>query len=174
MRHGSTLVESTGQLRFSFDDSTDSLDSAAQTISIHRSPGSGSSASQTPGKLVGDGSGPQTLDQMVEQAMLAEDEEELDSAVDGTARHWRPLVPMQMYVSNWRNCCIDKAMRLLPANAITWHLNWMKRLVEVRVNLGCVLAELGQFELAVAAFEGTLQQFGRLRRCTLSSLRPRS
>ena len=29
--------------------------------------------------------------------------------------------------------------------------------VEARANLGCVLAELGQYELAIAAFEGTLQ-----------------
>jgi tetratricopeptide (TPR) repeat protein len=32
-------------------------------------------------------------------------------------------------------------------------------LVEARANLGCVLAELGQAELAVAAFEGTLEQY---------------
>ena len=32
-------------------------------------------------------------------------------------------------------------------------------LVEARANLGCVLAEGGQLELAVAAFEGALQQF---------------
>jgi len=29
--------------------------------------------------------------------------------------------------------------------------------VEARANLGCVLAELGQLELAAAAFEGTLR-----------------
>jgi tetratricopeptide (TPR) repeat protein len=32
--------------------------------------------------------------------------------------------------------------------------------VEARANLGCVLAELGQRELAVAAFEGALQYHG--------------
>jgi tetratricopeptide (TPR) repeat protein len=32
-------------------------------------------------------------------------------------------------------------------------------LVEARANLGCVLVECGQIELAIAAFEGTLQQF---------------
>ena len=32
--------------------------------------------------------------------------------------------------------------------------------VEARSNLGCVLAELGQYELAVAAFEGALRSHG--------------
>jgi tetratricopeptide (TPR) repeat protein len=32
--------------------------------------------------------------------------------------------------------------------------------VEARANLGCVLAELGQQELAAAAFEGALQRHG--------------
>ncbi len=32
-------------------------------------------------------------------------------------------------------------------------------LVEARANLGCVLVELGQLDLAVAAFEGTLSQY---------------
>ena len=32
-------------------------------------------------------------------------------------------------------------------------------LVEARANLGCVLAECGELELAVAAFEGTLEQY---------------
>jgi tetratricopeptide (TPR) repeat protein len=32
-------------------------------------------------------------------------------------------------------------------------------LVEARANLGCVLAELGQLELALAAFAGALSQY---------------
>ena len=73
MRHGSTLVESTGQFRFSFDDEAEELEDS-HTISFEKLAARGAAKVTTAGEA--------TLEEMIEQAMLAEDQDELDTAVD--------------------------------------------------------------------------------------------
>ncbi len=160
MRHGSTLVESSGQFRFSFDDATDTHDDEVHTISIanltqRHTGGFGHDAGNSATGQIG----PQSLERMVEQAMLAEDEEDLDGAVDWYRAALAAFGPNA-------DVCFQLAELLYRQGDATgareryyMALELDNGLVEARANLGCVLCELGQLELAVAAFEGTLQQF---------------
>ncbi len=149
MRHGSTLVESSGQFRFTFDDS-DEFD-GAQTISFEKLATRCASKASTAGHA--------TLEEMIEQAMLAEDQEELDTAVDWYRSALAGFGPNADVNFQLAELLYRQGDPTAARERYYMALELNSGLVEARANLGCVLAECGQLELAVAAFEGTLQQF---------------
>ena len=152
MRHGSTLVESTGQFRFSFEESHE-FGSDSPTLSIEKlAPRSASKATSL-------GSSPATLEQMVEQAMSAEDEEDLDAAIDWYRTALAAFGPNADVNFQLAELLYRQGDPTAARERYYMALELNSGLVEARANLGCVLAELGQSELAVAAFQGTLQQF---------------
>ncbi|GIX00582.1 MAG: hypothetical protein KatS3mg111_3914 [Pirellulaceae bacterium] len=157
---GDVTVEANGQMRLPLDleasgdkapESWESEDAPRAVIPFPRA----AIADQVP-------DGPsQTLDleAMVDRAMMAEDELELDAALDwyraALAAHGpRADVCFQLAELLYRMGDLEAAReRYFMA------LELDPNLVEARASLGCVLAEEGQLELAVAAFEGALQQF---------------
>ncbi len=72
-------------------------------------------------------------------------------------RPWPPPAPAPKSASSWPNC--STALGDLPAARERYYMavELDEDYVEARANLGCVLAETGQRELAVAAFEGALR-----------------
>ena len=151
MRHGSTLVESTGQFRFSFEVASDEFD-VSQTISFEKLAARGSPKAATAG-------GPATLEEMIEQAMLAEDQEDLEAAVDWYRTALAAFGPNADVNFQLAELLYRQGDPTAARERYYMALELNSGLVEARANLGCVLAECGQLELAVAAFEGTLQQF---------------
>lgn len=154
LRQGDGLVEATGQMRIDFG-SLEAEPEAAEscsTISFETLTAAGRSVDVVK-------EGPASLEDMLEQANLAEDEDRLDVAVD-----WYRAALASQGAS--ADICFQLAELLyrmgdLPAARERYYmaLELNPDLVEARANLGCVLAELGQPELAVAAFEGTLSQY---------------
>ena len=150
MRHGSTLVESTGQFRFSFDDVADEHEDS-HTISFEKLAARGATKAKTAGDT--------TLEEMIEQAMLAEDQDELDIAVDWYRSALAGFGPNADVNFQLAELLYRQGDPTAARERYYVALELNSGLVEARANLGCVLAECGQLELAVAAFEGTLQQF---------------
>jgi tetratricopeptide (TPR) repeat protein len=150
MRHGSTLVESTGQFRFSFEDAADEHDDS-HTISFEKLSIRRTQRTATAGEA--------TLEDMLEQAMLAEDQDELDTAVDWYRSALAGFGPNADVNFQLAELLYRQGDPTAARERYYVALELNSGLVEARANLGCVLAECGQLELAVAAFEGTLQQF---------------
>ncbi len=158
LRQGDGLVESTGQMRIDFGalegaEETDTAE-ACSTISFETL-----TAATRGTTVVKDGHAPATLEEMLEQANLAEDEDRLDIAADW----YRTALASQ---GPSADICFQLAELLYRMNDLTaareryyMALELNPDLVEARANLGCVLTELGQLDLAVAAFEGTLSQY---------------
>ncbi len=160
LRKGEGLVESSGQMRIDFG----ALDESGQTASeegcstISFETLTAATRSNVNVKEV-IGHAPATLEEMLEQANLAEDEDRLDVAAD-----WYRTAMVSEGPS--ADICFQLAELLYRMNDLTaareryyMALELNPDLVEARANLGCVLAELGQPDLAVAAFEGTLNQY---------------
>lgn len=148
LRRGQSLLESTGQFRFSFDaEGTD--DEVVQTISISK---------LTRSEGAADGGVPTTLEQMVEQALLAEDEEQLDLAIDWYRSALAAFGPNADINFQLAELLYRQGDSSAARERYYMALELNDGLVEARANLGCVLAESGQLELAIAAFEGTLKQ----------------
>ncbi|MCC6511804.1 MAG: tetratricopeptide repeat protein, partial [Pirellulaceae bacterium] len=166
LRQGDGLVESTGQMRIDFGAlDTDSLQTTPEpcstisfeTLSAASRSAAGSSVGSSGADVVKEG--PTSLEDMLEQANIAEDEDRLDVAID-----WYRTALASQGAS--ADICFQLAELLYRINDLTaareryyMALELNPDLVEARANLGCVLAELGQLELAVAAFEGTLLQY---------------
>lgn len=154
LRQGDGLVESTGQLRIDFGalDTEATTAEPCSTISFETLTAAGRSVDAVK-------EGPASLQDMLEQANLAEDEDRLDVAID-----WYRAALASEGAS--ADICFQLAELLYRMNDLSaareryyMSLELNPDLVEARANLGCVLAELGQLELAVAAFEGTLSQY---------------
>ncbi len=158
LRQGDGLVESTGQMRIDFG----SLDHESEpvtssTISIETLSAVGRAVDANRASPTGDGAA--TIEEMLEQANLAEDEDRLEIAAD-----WYRAAMASQGAS--ADICFQLAELLYRMSDLSaareryyMALELNPDLVEARANLGCVLAELGQLELAVAAFEGTLSQY---------------
>ncbi len=149
LRHGSTLVESSGQFRFSFEDVVEE-GSDSPTISFEKLANRGTKVTTA---------GQTTLEEMIEQAMLAEDQEELDTAVDWYRSALAGFGPNADVNFQLAELLYRQGDPSAARERYYMALELNSGLVEARANLGCVLAECGQLELAVAAFEGALQQF---------------
>ncbi len=149
------VMEATGQFHFGFDELSDEEERPA-TLSFVRATSSphSSNHTQVPAK-----SEFISFEQMVEQAILAEDSDDYEVAIEwyrsALAAHGpNPDICFQLAELLYRQGDLNAAReRYFMA------LELDPGLVEAQANLGCVLAECGQFELAIAAFEGALHQF---------------
>jgi tetratricopeptide (TPR) repeat protein len=161
---GETVMEATGQFHFGFDEPIDeeepqrpatiNFEQAARGVT--QSP----TAKQTHLRTTGAAEQASTsLEHLVEQAITAEDADDYDTAIEwyrcALAAHGpNPDICFQLAELLYRQGDLPAAReRYFMA------LELDPGLVEAQANLGCVLAECGQFELAIAAFEGALQQF---------------
>lgn len=167
LRSGEHYLEATGQLRFGFQDNNESKDEVdVPTTLLFSVPEMSTLAKSEAGDFRRGASGhighlgdELTLQQMIDAALAAEDEEDLPGAID-----W-----LRSAMAAWgasADLCFQLAELLYRQGDLSGAreryfvaLELEPNLVEARANLGCVLAECGQPELAVAAFEGTLQQF---------------
>ncbi len=152
LRQGDTVIEATGQLHFGFDAEWDEVSERPATLKFESRKSRGTAAERVD-------LGMETLDQMVGQALAAEDADDLDAAIDWyraalAAFGPNPDICFQLAELLYRQGDLPGAReRYYMALELDPHL------VEAHANLGCVLAECGQIELAIAAFEGTLKQF---------------
>ncbi len=148
LRQGDGLVAPGGQLFFDFDAAeqgaaeSDGPSSTRETISLADSLRSAAS--------------PLAPEEMLRLAADLEDEGNLAAAVEAYRAHAAaagPTAPVCFAMAELLYCLGDvSASRERYYAAIELDENY----VEARANLGCVLAELGERELAVAAFEGAL------------------
>ena len=167
LRQGDGLIEPGGQLRFDFD--------AAETGTTP--------TVEAPPELVAENSAPAVIsledrraatepplsaDQMCQLAAEYEDEGNLETAGEMyraamAAGALRPEICFQLAELLYRTGDLSGA-RERYYMAIELDEDY----VEARANLGCVLAETGRRDLAVAAFEGALRYHKGLRRRPLS------
>lgn len=159
LRTGEHYLEATGQLRFGFelpdDESAEGTEPVTLQFTTAKKVRSGTQATVR----LPNGNEPMSLEQMLEEATAAEDVEDLAAAVD-----WYRAA-MSAYGAN-ASICFQVAELLYREGDLAgareryfMALELDPELVEARANLGCVLAECGQPDLAIAAFEGTLEQF---------------
>lgn len=168
LRQGDNYVEAGGQLHFGFDISA--KDESANPVCFkfpsarpEEPLDSNESSPATDPNHYNTGhynpeQAPLTFEEMINQAIQAEDAEDLDTAVDWYRSALSGFGPNP-------DVCFQLAellYRLGDMNGAKERyfvaLELEPTLVEARANLGCVLAELGQTELAIAAFKGTLEQ----------------
>ncbi|QDV21979.1 MerR family transcriptional regulator [Aureliella helgolandensis] len=161
LRHGESHIESSGQFRLEFEVETepDSEQESPATIQF-REP----SSAAAPGRLgvagrPAKGAPAVAEEAMIEQAILAEDDGDLETAVDWYRSALAAYGPKA-------DTCFQVAELLYRQGDLCGAreryftaLELNPDLVEARANLGCVLAECGQADLAVAAFEGALEQY---------------
>jgi tetratricopeptide (TPR) repeat protein len=149
LRQGEGLIEPGGQMRFDFDAFEDQLGpadtehSAGATLSFE--------------KHLAEQTEPPTKDEVLEMAAQFEDEGRLEEAAEMcrvalTASGPTPEICFQLAELLYRLGDLAGA-RERYYMAIELDENY----VEARANLGCVLAELGQPELAISAFQGALK-----------------
>lgn len=156
LRQGDGLIEPGGQLRFDFDslegetvrESGLSADSASTVLSLAAARDSDS----FPGESLLDAAD----DEILRAAYDAEDRDDLEGAIslyhailarDGP----RPDISFQLGELLYRT-----GQPIAARERYYMALELDEEMVEARASLGCVLAETGQAELAVAAFTGVL------------------
>jgi len=147
LRQGEGLVEPGGQLRIDFDAAEEDevehrLQSSSQTLPFVPN-------SEQPDDQM-------TPSEMLDLAATLEDEGQLDAAVDIYRAAMSAMGPRA-------EICFQLAELLYRLDDIAaareryyMAVELDEDYVEARANLGCVLAETGQLELAVAAFQGAL------------------
>ncbi len=151
LRQGEGLVEPGGQLRIDFD----ALEAFASGMSNETEDFSAQPTLSLASHLA-EGSEPTTPEEMVEAAITYEDDGQLEAAVEMyraalTAGGARPEVCFHLaellYMLGDISAARERYFMVIELD---------ENFVEARANLGCVLAETGELELAVAAFQGTL------------------
>jgi tetratricopeptide (TPR) repeat protein len=151
LRHGETILEASGQLHFSFTSASDEEESPA-TLNFEQAV-----AQRRPARAIQ----PEyaSLEQMIEEALQAEDADDCEAAIEwyrsALAAHGpNPDICFQLAELLYRQGDVTAAReRYFMA------LELDPELVEAQANLGCVLAECGQVDLAIAAFEGALKHY---------------
>jgi tetratricopeptide (TPR) repeat protein len=145
LRRGAGLLEPGGQMRFDFD-----------VLDGDEEPGTPSILSIDAGTISSNRAAESAADPLLSDAYAAEDAENLETAVDLyhaiLARDGpRPEINFQIAELLYRMGYIIAAReRYYTAIELD------PEFVEARSSLGCVLAELGQTDLAIAAFRGAL------------------
>ena len=161
LRQGEGLVEPSGQKRLDFDtvDATDrSDDETPATISFASVTGNGLQgvAEAESGFSVG-ASGKQTKTDFLQLAIELEDEGEFRSAIDvyrSLSLAQGPSADVSFRMAELLYQVNDLAA---ARERYSMAVEFDEAFVEARANLGCVLVELGQTELALATFEGALE-----------------
>lgn len=158
LRQGDSFVEASGQLRLEFEsrESNSGRELLQSTIPFQRP-----DASETGlrNNTYSSEHTALTLDEMISEAIEAEDADEFESAID-----WYRAA-LAAYGPN-SDVCFQIAELLYRQGDLTGAreryfiaLELNPAQVEARANLGCVLAECGQTDLAIAAFQGALDQY---------------
>ena len=161
LRQGEGLVEPSGQKRLDFDtvDATDrSDDETPATISFARVTGNGLQgvAEAESGFSVG-ASGKQTKTDFLQLAIELEDEGEFRSAIDVYRSLSLALGPSADVSFRMAELLYQVNDLAAARERYSMAVEFDEAFVEARANLGCVLVELGQTELALATFEGALE-----------------
>jgi tetratricopeptide (TPR) repeat protein len=153
-RNGATLIDAGGQQRIDFQIS-DIDDFSATTVALPVAAPPTDESADSP-----DSVHQVTLDELLDAAAHHEDAGHLDEAIE-TCRAAMVAFGAKAEI------CFTLAELLYRTGDISaareryyMAVELDEDYVEARSNLGCVLAELGQFELAVAAFEGALRSHG--------------
>jgi tetratricopeptide (TPR) repeat protein len=168
MRSATGLVEAGGQLRIDFDDlepEPADPDAAPAILSVlHPSRGSPAGSPELDGR---GGNAPATypaghplgLDDILQQVAEAEDVGDLSGAI-----HW-VRVALAHHGPD-AGLCFQLAELLCRTGELTAAreryyaaLEIDETFLEARASLGCVLTELGEYELATAAFRGAIDQY---------------
>ncbi len=146
LRRGDDLSEPGGQLLIDFDKPTESDEPAEVLLSV----ADGRQASEAPAETLS------TFDQLQLEALKWEDQGELNLAVEA----YRTLLVAAGPKAEIHFALADLLYRMgdLAAARERFYaaIELDEEYVEARASLGCVLAEHGELELAVAAFEGAL------------------
>ncbi len=148
LRRGDDLTEPGGQVLIDFDKPSEAVDEENLLLSIDRPAASGETASE--------GQGLSTLEQLRQAALEWEDQGELQQAAEA----YRTLLVAGGPAAEVNFALADLLYRMgdLPAARERFYaaVELDEEYVEARANLGCVLAENNELELAVAAFQGAL------------------
>ena len=151
LRQGDGLVAPGGQLFFDFD--------AAEAAAEAFEPPSSASphATLSFAQALRSTKAPLAPDQILALAAELEDEGNLAASVEAYRAHAAaagPTAPVCFAMAELLYCLGE-----VPAAHERYYtaIELDENYVEARANLGCVLAELGDRELAVAAFEGALR-----------------
>lgn len=145
LTRGALQVEATGQLQLAFDRVEEE---ASEPVTL-----------KFRGLPVAETYSFESLQGMLEAALGAEEADDLDAAIG-----WYRTA-LSAYGPNAEVCfqlaeVLYRSADLAGARERYYcAIEQDPELVEARANLGCVLAECGQFDLAIAAFEGALQQY---------------
>lgn len=150
LRAGDQFLETNGQLRFGFSNEEQQAENELPATIQFRSP-----MQKAQDAAIDESS----LENMLAQALAAEDNEDLEAAIEWyrsalAAFGPNPDICFQLAELLYRQGDVQGARERYFMT-----LELEPSLVEARANLGCVLAESGQLELAVAAFQGALAQF---------------
>ena len=161
LRQGEGLVEPSGQKRLDFDtvDATDrSDDETPATISFASVTGNGLQgvAEAESGFSVG-ASGQRTKTDFLQLAIELEDEGEFRSAIDVYRSLSLALGPSADVSFRMAELLYQVNDLAAARERYSMAVEFDEAFVEARANLGCVLVELGQTELALATFEGALE-----------------
>ena len=161
LRQGEGLVEPSGQKRLDFDtvDATDrSDDENPATISFASVTGNGLQgvAEAESGFSVG-ASGQRTKTDFLQLAIELEDEGEFRSAIDVYRSLSLALGPSADVSFRMAELLYQVNDLAAARERYSMAVEFDEAFVEARANLGCVLVELGQTELALATFEGALE-----------------
>ena len=147
LRRGEELAEPGGQLLIDFDKPSDSGDEESLLLRI------GSPFGE---KESGDDAGLSTLEQLHQEALEWEDQGELERAAEA----YRMLLAAGGPSAEIHFALADLLYRMGDLSAARERyfcaVELDEEYVEARANLGCVLAENNELELAVAAFQGAL------------------
>ncbi|MFN3189678.1 MAG: tetratricopeptide repeat protein [Aureliella sp.] len=153
LRHGDQFFEASGQLRFGFEGpKIFEAEELPATICFEE-------ASKQSAKHKSASVQDESLESIIENAITAEDDGDYETAIQ-----W-----YRCAITNFgldADVCFQIAELLYRVGDIQGAreryfvaLEIDPDLVEARANLGCVLVECNQPELAIAAFEGALEQF---------------
>ena len=149
LRRGNGLEEPGGQLLIDFHGSAVEDEPAEVVFSV-------SDGLATEGAAIDDATVLSTFDELLFEALKWEDQGELERA----AEVYRTLLMARQPTAELHFALADLLYRMddLPAARERFYaaIELDEEYVEARANLGCVLAESGELELAVAAFEGAL------------------
>ncbi len=152
LRKDDRLVETRGQFRFDFDAfEPDAMPTCEESSTILRP-----SAFQLDGAV---DEFAMTSEQMKARAETLEDMGRLDEAID-----WYRILLNQFGPDGWVNFQLAELLYRVGDIAAARERYYVAvevepELIEARINLGCVLAEMAQPELAIGAFQGALARF---------------